>query len=388
MAPAQTVARVRPLMARMGITRIANVTGLDRIGLPVVMVCRPNARSLSVSQGKGLDLDAATASGLMEAAELYHAEHIEAPLRLGSLNELAHSHPMLDVDRLARVSDRFHRDLPMLWIEGRDLMSDRARWVPFECVRANYTLPPPPGSGCFHCSSNGLASGNSMVEATCHAICELIERDATTLWQQAVPELRGATGLDLDSVTDPGCRTALERLRGADFDVLVWRITSDLAVPAFYCLIADRRDPGAHHGIGAGAHPAPEIALLRALTEAAQVRCTYISGARDDLRPEEYSRPALARNARIAAGMRASHRPALGFAAAAGFASADFGRDLDWLLSRLHAAGLDEAVAVDLRKPGLDLPVVRVVVPGLEPACDHPAWRPGPRALAAARGPA
>ena len=61
----------------MGITRIANVTGLDRIGIPVVMVCRPNARSIAVSQGKGLDMDAAIVSGLMESAELYHAEQIE-----------------------------------------------------------------------------------------------------------------------------------------------------------------------------------------------------------------------------------------------------------------------------------------------------------------------
>jgi ribosomal protein S12 methylthiotransferase accessory factor YcaO len=27
----------------MGITRVANVTGLDSVGIPVVMVCRPNS---------------------------------------------------------------------------------------------------------------------------------------------------------------------------------------------------------------------------------------------------------------------------------------------------------------------------------------------------------
>ncbi|MCV2446222.1 YcaO-like family protein [Paracoccus sp. DMF] len=382
-APAQTVARVRPLMARMGITRIADVTGLDRIGVPVVMVCRPNARSLAVSQGKGLDLDAAIASGLMEAAELYHAEHVEAPLKLGSLNELAHSHAMIDVDRLARTSDRFHRDLPMLWIEGRDLLSGRPRWLPFECVRANFTLPPPPGSGCFPCGSNGLASGNTMAEATCHALCELVERDATTLWHLLPPERRAATGLDLASVDDPACRAVLDRMRGAGFDVHVWHLASDLAVPAFYCLLSDRREPGSHHGIGAGAHPARAIALLRALTEAAQVRCTYISGARDDLRPEDFSPHELSRKARRAAEMRANHRPATDFAAVEEFLSLDFAEDLDWLLSRLRAVGIDEAVAVDLRKPGLDLPVVRLVVPGLEAPHDHPGWRPGPRARAA-----
>ena len=69
-APAETVAPVRPFLAAMGITRVANVTGLDHVGIPVVMVCRPNSWSLAVSQGEGLDLAAAEASGLMEAIEL------------------------------------------------------------------------------------------------------------------------------------------------------------------------------------------------------------------------------------------------------------------------------------------------------------------------------
>ena len=57
--PEETLERLRPHLATMGITRVANVTGLDRTGVPVVMVVRPNARSVAVSQGKGLTLAAA-----------------------------------------------------------------------------------------------------------------------------------------------------------------------------------------------------------------------------------------------------------------------------------------------------------------------------------------
>ena len=66
-------------MPEVGITRLANVTGLDRIGIPVVQAVRPNSRSLSVSQGKGVDMDSAKASAMMEAFELWHAERIELP---------------------------------------------------------------------------------------------------------------------------------------------------------------------------------------------------------------------------------------------------------------------------------------------------------------------
>ena len=61
--PDETLAGVRRLLPVMGITRVANVTGLDSIGIPVVMVCRPNSRSLAVSQGKGIDLASARARG-------------------------------------------------------------------------------------------------------------------------------------------------------------------------------------------------------------------------------------------------------------------------------------------------------------------------------------
>ena len=92
-APSETLARVGPLMAQMGITRIANITGLDRLGVPVVMVCRPNSRSIAVSQGKGLDLAAAKASGLMESVETYHAETSPPPSSSAATDELGRSSP-------------------------------------------------------------------------------------------------------------------------------------------------------------------------------------------------------------------------------------------------------------------------------------------------------
>lgn len=379
--PSVTIAHVRELMPRMGITRVANVTGLDRIGVPVVTVCRPNARSLAVSQGKGLDLEAATASGLMEAAEFFHAEHIELPLKLGSLSELSHSHRFVDVDRLPRVANsRFDRNLVMLWIEGQDLLSGEPRWLPFESVRANFTLPAPPGSGCFDCSSNGLASGNTGAEATCHAICEIIERDATALWNLISPAERTLTGVRLGTVKDKACGEVLGKLEEADFDVAAWETTTDVGVPAFFCMIADRRNPANHHGVGAGAHPAPNIALLRALTEAVQVRTTYISGARDDLLPDEYGERQRASRRRIAARLLAEQSPVRDFGSITDRSQRSFAADLEWLLERLRAVGVREAVSVDLSKSWFGLSVVRVVIPGLEGPDDHDAYAPGERA--------
>src|SRR6266849_2793011 len=182
-APEETLRRVQPFAPVMGITRIANVTGLDCIGLPVVMVCRPNSRSVAVSQGKGLDLDAAKASGLMESIEAYHAETITSPLRLCTYEELRYTHHVVDIGRLPMPStSTFNPNSKILWCEGHDLLNDESVFVPYETVHTDYTWPLPTGSGCFACSSNGLASGNHISEAISHGICEVVERDSSTLW--------------------------------------------------------------------------------------------------------------------------------------------------------------------------------------------------------------
>lgn len=386
-APAETLARIHPLLPGMGITRVANVTGLDRVGVPVVMVCRPNARSIAVSQGKGLDLTAAKASGVMEAVEAYHAEHITLSVKLNSYDELrGDGHALVDVARLPHSTERrFEPDLPMLWIEGRDLIEDVPVWLPHELVGADYTLPLPPGSGCFPATTNGLGSGNHPLEAIAHGICEVIERDATALWKLRGDRARRETGLDLDTVDDPACREVLARFERAEVDVRAWETTSDVGVPSFLCLVLGRRDESADPEFGAGCHAAREVALLRALTEAAQARLTYIAGSRDDFAPDLYTPSARAGRLRGCRLWLEPHRPGRDFRTVPSWDSETFADDVAELLRRLRSVGVGQVIAVDLTKPAFGLPVVRVVVPGLEGPYrgERSDYVPGARALAA-----
>ena len=79
MAAEETFKRLKPHLAEFGITRVADITGLDTIGIPVLTVVRPLARSLSVSQGKGVTRDLAAVSGVMESIEMFHAEQRRPP---------------------------------------------------------------------------------------------------------------------------------------------------------------------------------------------------------------------------------------------------------------------------------------------------------------------
>ncbi len=387
-APAQTLADFGRHMPTLGITRLANVTGLDCIGIPVFMAVRPNARSLAVAQGKGADSEHARASALMESVENWHAEWIARPARIASCWEMLDQAPSVDVASLPlRAGATLRRDLPMPWLEGFDLLAGQPVWVPYEYVTMN-TLLHHSFQLTFFNSSNGLASGNHLLEAVLHGLLEVIERDALAQWGAEPGNSLPATRVDAESIAEPGCRALLQRFARAGVDVAVWDATSDLGVPTYACAISQRsarrgwHHPGVYRGFGC--HLSPAVALDRALCEAAQSRLTVISGSRDDNPAEVYA--AHGAPERTAA-LREAYFDGAGqvaFGARADLASASFEEDIGYLLAALRGAGLERVVVVDLTRPELGIPVVKVVVPGLGVGLHAP---PGARARRApARG--
>lgn len=379
--PSETLARVRPLMARMGITRIGNITGLDRIGIPVAVAVRPNSRSVSVSQGKGLELPQAMASALMEACEGFHAEEI-GPLRLAAYPELTSTETVVDPGSLCAGGRPFDPAARIFWVEAWDLLRSEQCWLPAEIVHTDYTLQQP--DGYFVCGSNGLASGNHPVEAINAALYEVVERDAVALWIARPLQMRVRCILDLTTINDSHCRALLAKYEAAGIAVRVWNATTDLGIAAFLCEIrdlapGDPRQPRRFHG--SGCHADRAIALSRALTEAAQSRLTYIAGIRDDLSPAEYQEaPGAEIGDALLDALARENEPVL-FQDVPSFAADDLVEDLRWALERLKAIGVGRAIVVDLTRPEFAVPVVRLVIPGLEWDPHHPNYRPGRRAL-------
>src|SRR5262249_34494722 len=164
--------------------------GLDRVGIPVYIAVRPNSRSISTSQGKGIDKDHARVSAMMESIENWHAEHIELPARLESYWRLSHRSPVLDVfDIPLRSGGVFRPELAMHWLQGYDLLNGQTVWVPYECVTMNTGLAFSMRTS-FYSNNNGLASGNHLLEAINHALFEVIERDSHAEWVSRSEELR------------------------------------------------------------------------------------------------------------------------------------------------------------------------------------------------------
>ncbi|MCG8508590.1 MAG: YcaO-like family protein, partial [Rhodospirillales bacterium] len=323
-------------------------------------------------------------AALMESVESYHAERISLPLKIGSYEELRYTHEVINVGELPRLSGSgFSENASLLWIEGQDLLNDRNVWVPYELVHLNYTVPLPPGHGFFVASSNGLDSGNHVIEAMSHAVSEVIERDAVTLWHLLDKDQQDLTRVDETTIDDPVCRHLLDMFEDADVGVGIWDITSDVRIPAFLCRLVQRgeiQQQTIRPASGMGCHPCREIALSRALTEAAQSRLTFVSGVRDDMPRHEYEYfldPKVIKEWQAVVEDSAGGR---NFQEVVTWGNTTIEEDLETQLQQLRSVGINEVVIVDLMKPEFGIPVVRAIIPGLEGLDSSPDYLLGRRA--------
>jgi YcaO-like protein with predicted kinase domain len=361
--PEQTLARAEALFGLTGITRLACITGLDRIGIPVWLAIRPNGRSLSGGQGKGITDAAAQASAVMESIETWHAERLPA----GETASFAALGPARALDPAALDPgpdrDRWQPAAELAWLAGRDLLTGAEILVPRQSLDVDLTCLA--GPRFLAGSTNGLASGNRRDEAILHGLYELVEREAERRWRLRPPAGRAATAVDLAGLAAamPTAGELLAQIRAADCDVAVFNLTGLAGLPVYRCVIADRvREYRPAGCSGVGAHGLAAVAMLRAITEAAQSRATVIAGSRDDRYPGAYADSARQVRQRAAP---PPPPPACSFTAGVReLAAPGPGAETAALLDRLAGLGVRRVAAVDLTRPGTGLAVTRVAAEG------------------------
>ena len=350
MPPAVTFARIRPLAAAAGVTRLGDVTGLDTIGIPVFHAIRPRARSVSVSQGKGATRMAARVSALMEAIELDRAECVAADT-FGPAEGGKH-------DFCAAIDPAFDPARPRGWCAATDLLTGQAMRVPHALVSMDLAQPI---DDRLRPSSNGLASGNDLAEATVAALCELIERDAHARWLDSGRAARRASAIDPATIDDRLVRRLIAKVARAGFGLRLWQMGERAGVSTVGCAILELARGGAvlAPAFGAGTHPDPHVALARAITEAAQVRATLIAGARDDLTPADYADPD---RARLRVLIDAGDEPGRRWQSPM---RDDLCRPaLERLLDVCRANGARWVARIDLGRAGEPISIVKLIVPG------------------------
>jgi ribosomal protein S12 methylthiotransferase accessory factor len=362
-SPEETLRAAEAKLPAAGITRVADITDLDRIGIPVFSSIRPMADrgAISVYNGKGATPTEARVSAMMEGLERYSAEVRDRQLDIASFSLLDGA---LDPRDLILPVDA-DPDALIPWISGWDMMNQEEILVP-----ANAVFHPLPSEyrRLFRTNTTGLASGNVIEEAIFHGLAEIIERDA---W--ALVEAARHAGPLIQDVKDDLARGLMDKFAAAGVDVYLRDITSDIGVATCAAAADDLllRDPTLLT-TGMGTHTSAKVAVLRALTEVAQSRLTQIHGAREDTTLADFRKRIGYERTKKLNSHWFSGSEKRSFADVPSFESDDFLLDIRHMLAKLEEAGLDRAVVVNLTRPEIGIPVVRVIVPGLEMSAVDP----------------
>ncbi|MGB8820179.1 MAG: YcaO-like family protein, partial [Methanoregula sp.] len=127
--------------------------------------------------------------------------------------------------------------------------------------------------------------------------------------------------------------------------------------------------------IGIGTHTNARIAVMRALTEVAQSRLTQIHGAREDTVTADLRKKMGYDRVKRINGYWFKDNGSVDYGNLRSFDSDDFANDIRFAIDALNKQGLDQVIVVDLTREEIGVPVVRVIVPGLEVFAMDPARR-------------
>ncbi|RPK32430.1 YcaO-like family protein [Streptomyces sp. ADI92-24] len=353
--PQETWETVSGRLTEYGITRVADLTHLDCIGLPVYTAVRPASRTLSTSQGKGATPLLAKLSAVMEAIELWHVEQPLPVTARGPAAEVAPGCPLNALPLQSSYSEQALAPLVWDWTSATTLVRGEQVLLPVDLVRRR-SQRPEWTPDVWRATSTGLACGNTRAEAVLHGLYEVVERDV--LYRDGQLGGRRRTLIDPSTVEDPHGREVIARLTAAGMALEIALVESPYGLPVCVAYLWSQDHPVVF--AGGGCHSLPEIALTRALTEAAQSRLTAISGVRDDLPadPGNFDPPPFrpARTTGLAPWPQSTA------------ALLRLGESLDAQVLAVarrvqHVTG-HEPTALDLSAPRSPVPAVQVICPG------------------------
>ena len=325
------------------------------------------------SFGKGSTAEQGEASALMEAIERYsgifQGDEIRTSRRFADFpqgdailpnevllfSDAQYQAPPDPSEDSHVVPAPFDRSAKVDWSPAWSLRDQRFRYLPTSLLYFFYG-----GPGAFHADSNGCAAGNTLEEAIVQGFLELVERDSYAIWwynRLRRPEL------DLGHFDDSYVRDLQTQLAETGRRLWVLDITSDLGVPTFVAIVHWMQNGQENIEFGSGAHFDRRIALLRALTELNQFLSIGLMGGGTGekssldgitpLRLQDY--PFLTPGG----------SPAIPPAFDVNAVPLDNTRkQVDACVDIARRAGLDFLV-LDQTRPDVEVPVARVIVPGL-----------------------
>ena len=377
--PADTLQFIERIKQTAGMLSFRNATEVDRIGIQV-FTCdriRPDG-SMTSHTGKGISPIQAQVSITMEAIERYcsefRKEYLEKLVK-GSYRNLKSKLNILDPQDLvlSRLSD-YDDGKEIYWIWGCDLSGEEDILVPACAVYHPYHED---NILLMSTHTNGIAAGNTMEEAVIHGLAEVIERDA---WSIAQYSRQFHDAIFIENVPENEFIIGVfERFEKAGIEIVAKDLTTDVGMPVVAAFSRDLVHLTMAPIDGFGAHLDPRVATVRAILEIATTRALFIQKYGIEGMCETvplYLRHGEEEDPRFYAHHQKGIKELeVGY-------STDIYEDIQSMISKLRARGLNRVVAVNLTRSDVDIPTVRMIVPGMETYC-FDKTRVGERAIRA-----
>jgi len=234
------------------------------------------------------------------------------------------------------------------------LRDQRFKYLPTSLLYFFYS-----GPAAFQADSNGCAAGNTLDEAIVQGFLELVERDSYAIWWYNRSQ---RAELDLGQFDDSYVRDLKTQLAATGRRLWVLDITSDLGIPSFVAMSHAVQDTQDFVEYGSGSHFDARIALLRALTELNQFLSIGLVGGRDaGASSNDGSGPFRLQDHSY---LIPNGNPAIRSDFGAKFGDLDTREQVMACVDVAKQQGLDFLV-LDQTRPDIEVPVVRVIVPGL-----------------------
>ena len=369
-APSKTIEINQDKLKTAGITRIADITDLDRVGLPIYTAIRPTAQEggVSIYGGKGISKDHARASAMMEGFERYSAERQDCDETVSAdIYEISKYGEFIEPKSLnlsKELEKRGLDDLNLEWSLSHDLISGNDYYIPTNAVFHPYDAKDN-ADKLFKSNTNGLASGNILEEAILHGMLEVIERDAWSIFELTH---KNYAQIDLESIKSDIINDIIDKFESNGIKIKLMDFTADVKIPTIAASADDTvtKDAGLLT-LGMGTHLDPEVAILRALTEVAQSRATQINGAREDTVRADFAREAgYERMKRINKFYFKEEENQIPLSDIENKSTTSITKDIEIVKDELIANDIEKILYVDLTRPELDVSVVRVIIPEME----------------------
>jgi ribosomal protein S12 methylthiotransferase accessory factor len=367
-----TLENTKPNLDKIGVTRIASITDLDRMGIPVFSAIRPSSAegTISVYSGKGIFETQARITAMMEGFDRCLAERkrvnknvdddVLTPHTINSYGGISEIIAAIDPKSLL-LPEACPRDQLVEWMIGWDLLNNEEVAVPANAVYHPYDAPGQTMK-LFRSNTNGLAAGNTLEEAIFHGLLEVIERDAlSTAEFNRYPEKQ-----IILTEEDGENFEILKRFTDNDIDVKLWLLPHDTEITTVVAVTDDiKLKDSALLVMGAGAHLNPEIAVKRALTEAAQSRVVQIHGAREDTNREEFVRTLGYERMKRLNKYWYEDGETTTLVGLKDLSRNNPAESIDVIIEQLKKV-VDRAIVIDLSRESIPVPVVRVIIPTFE----------------------